>query len=48
MAKTKAVLLEETIEITKEYARGGGQYSIPDTLEKVYKKLIELDKDTDV
>ncbi len=41
---TQAGCLDHAIEVTKEYARGGGN-QMPDVIiELVYKKLMELSK----
>lgn len=47
MPVSKVKLLEETIEITKEYARGGGTNPLPTILEDVFTKLEELNKKTE-
>lgn len=41
---TKQGCLNEAIEITKEWARGGNQGSPSSILESVYEKLLELAK----
>ena len=38
-------LLEKAVEITKEYARGGGSRPPAIILEEVYTKLKELNED---
>ncbi len=38
-------LLEKAVEITKEYARGGGSLHPEEALERVYKKLKELNEE---
>ena len=43
---TNYVLLEKAIEITKEYARGGGNTPIDTVLRNVYEQLKVLNKDT--
>lgn len=42
----KSVILEKTIEIAREYARGGGTTPITTVLEDVYETLKRLDQDT--
>ncbi len=39
-------LLNVAIEITKEYARGGGPLHPEGVLERVFRKLQELNKET--
>jgi hypothetical protein len=46
MAINKVGCLSQAIEITKEYARGGGQGAIDEILERLYKKLKELAEDS--
>lgn len=46
MPVSKVKLLEETINITKEYARGGGAIALPTVLDEVFKKLEELNEKT--
>ena len=46
MPVSKVKLLEETINITKEYARGGGTTPLPTILDEVYRKLEELNEKT--
>lgn len=46
MPVSKVKLLEETINITKEYARGGGTTQLTQILDEVYKKLEELNERT--
>ena len=40
-------LLERAVEITKEYARGGGEVSPETVLERVFTKLKELNKEVE-
>ena len=44
----KEYYLSKAIEITKEYARGGGADHVDIVLEDVYKKLLELAKDVEI
>jgi hypothetical protein len=46
MAVNKNGCLSQAIEITKEYARGGGPGAIEEILERLYKKLKELAEDS--
>lgn len=40
-------LLDQAVEITKAYAGAGNATCIDTILEKIYKKLVELNKDTE-
>jgi len=44
---TNHSLLEKAVEITKEYARGGGGLSLEVVLERVFKKLKELNEEVE-
>lgn len=44
---TKHQLLEKTVEITKEYARGGGS-SLAPILSSVYEELKKLNQDLEL
>jgi len=43
----KVKCLEDAIEITKQYCRGGGSVQPDVVLQDIYDKLKELDKDAE-
>ncbi|KXJ99037.1 MAG: hypothetical protein UZ19_OD1000534 [Parcubacteria bacterium OLB19] len=45
MPVDKRWAMNQTVEITKEYARGGGQLSISTVLKQAYETINELQED---